>query len=140
VWEPVEHLRDSIGTRVRVEHPLATATEEKAPVSHFLEATVFWRNPVLIALAALVLLGLCIVAYARGLRGPYWIAGALLALSYAHLWLVWMGGALEVSRHSLLASVQLRLGIWLAALWLLDALLTSRSAQVTEASSHARAT
>jgi hypothetical protein len=140
LWEPVAHLRDSIGTRVRVEHPLATATEEKAPVSHFLEATLFWRNPALVAFVALALLGLCIVAYARGLRGPYWIGAALLVFAYAHLWLVWMGGALEVARHSLLASVQIRLGIWLAALWLLDAFLTTRSSQVTEASSHARTT
>lgn len=56
------------------------------------------------------------------------VAAGLIALAYPHLLLVWIGGALEVTRHSLLASIQLRLGLWLAAVWLLDAFLTHETA------------
>ncbi len=129
LWEPVAHLRDSVGTRVQVERKFAADTEERAPVSKFLEAVLFVRNPLLLALWSLVTLALCVVALLRGWRGVFVLAGSLVALTYPHLWLVWVGGALEVARHSLLASMQLRLGLWLSALWLLDALLTKQAAR-----------
>jgi hypothetical protein len=135
LWEPVAHLRDSIGTRVRVEMKLAADTEEESPISRFLEAFVFVRNPLLVALAGLAILGGCVVALLKGRRGAFVVAAALLALTYPHLWLVWTGGALEVSRHSLLASFQLRLGIVLGAVWLLDA-ARMRPSEETEALAH----
>jgi len=128
LWEPIAHIRDSVGTRVQVERKFAADTEEHAPVSKFLEAVLFVRNPLLLVLWSLVTVALCVVALIAGWRGVYVLAGALVALTYPHLWLVWVGGALEVARHSLLASVQLRLGLWLSALWLLDTLLTNRAA------------
>jgi len=127
LWEPVAHLRDSVGTRVRVELPLAADTAERAPVSRFLDAVFFIRNPLLLVLWALGLIVLALVAFVRGVRGVYVVGVALVGLVYPHLWLVWVGGALEVARHSLLASVQLRVGLWLGSLWLLDAFLTRSS-------------
>ena len=127
VWEPAAHLRESVGTRVRVELPLATDTAERAPVSEFLEAVFFVRNPVLLVVWALALIVLAVAALVRGVRGVYVIGVALVVLAYPHLWLIWAGGALEVARHSLLASVQLRVGLWLGSLWLLDAFLTRGS-------------
>jgi hypothetical protein len=50
-----------------------------------------------------------------------WAALALLLLSYPHLALVWHGDAMEVGRHALAAGVQLRLGLWLALLFGLQA-------------------
>jgi hypothetical protein len=128
LWEPVAHLRDSVGTRVKVELKFAADTEEKAPVSTVFDAVFFVRNPLALALWSIVMLALCVLALVAGWRGPFVLAGALVALTYPHLWLVWSGGALEVARHSLLASVQLRLGLWLSVLWLLDARLSPRAA------------
>lgn len=127
VWEPVAHGRESIGSRVQVELPYAADTAENAPVSKLFEALVFWRNPVLVALGALAVFVAAVVALVRGLRGVFVIGAALVALAYPHLWLVWTGGALEVARHSILASFQLRLGIWLGACWIVDAVLVARS-------------
>jgi len=128
LWEPLAHLRDSVGTRVRVELPFAADTQEHAPISTFFDAVFFVRNPLVLALWSIVMLALCALALVAGWRGPFVLAGALVALTYPHLWLVWGGGALEVARHSLLASVQLRLGLWLSVLWLLDARLSPRAA------------
>ena len=97
--------------------------------------------------APLVLLGLAVsvvVALVRRRRGAFVVAGALVALAYPHLWLVWIGGALEVTRHSMLPSVQLRIGLWLSVVWLLDAALdrrpgaTASEATASEPPSHAR--
>lgn len=133
VWEPVAHVRDSLGTRVRVEHPLAANTRERSPVGHFLEAVFFVRNPLAVVLAALAVLATSIYALATkrrdGHQGAFVVAAAIIALTYPHLALVWTGDALEVTRHSLLASVMLRIGIWLGAIWLLDHFLTERRHQ-----------
>jgi hypothetical protein len=124
LWEPVAHLRYSIGTRAKVE--VTTGTDEHAPLSQALEAVFFARNPLLNACWAVMILALAASAVLRRIRGVFVIAAALVALSYPHLWLIWIGDALEVTRHSLLASVQLRLGLWLGTVWLLDAILESR--------------
>jgi hypothetical protein len=121
LWQPIAYLRESIGTRVQID--IGSGTEEHAPVSKVLEALVFVRNPLLVACWAVVMLALAALALIRRKRGTFVIAAALVALTYPHLWLVWIGGALEVTRHSLLASVQLRLGLWLSVVWLLDAYL-----------------
>jgi hypothetical protein len=128
LWEPLAHLRASVGTRLKVEIVL---TGEKAPVSKALETVFFARNPTLLAGWAVLMLMLCAVALARRIRGVFAIAAALIALTYPHLWLVCIGGGLEVTRHSLLASVQLRLGLWLSVVWLLDATLDRRRAAPT---------
>jgi hypothetical protein len=124
LWEPVAHLRESIGTRVRVEMELAADTQERSPIAHVLEAVIFVRNPLLLALWTIVTVAACVVAAIQRRRGPWMMAGALVVLTYPHLWLVWGGGALEVARHSLMASIQLRIGLWLSAIWLLDSYLT----------------
>ena len=129
IWEPAAHVRDSLGTRVQVELPLAAATAEKSPVGHFFEAVFFVRNPFVVVLAALAVLAISIYALATKRRGVFVVAAAIIALTYPHLWLVWTGDALEVTRHSLLASVMLRIGIWLGALWLLDHFLIERRHQ-----------
>ena len=126
VWEPAAHVRDSLGTRVQVELPLAADTQERSPIGHFFEAAFFVRNPAIVVLAALAVLATSIYALATKRRGAFVVAAAIIALTYPHLWLVWTGDALEVTRHSLLASVMLRIGIWLGALWLLDSFLTDR--------------
>ena len=126
LWEPVAHVRDSLGTRVQVELPLAAATRERSPIGHFFEAVFFVRNPAIVVIAALAVLALSIYALATKRRGPFVVAAAVIALTYPHLWLVWTGDALEVTRHSLLASVMLRIGIWLGALWLLDTFVPKR--------------
>jgi hypothetical protein len=122
VAEPMEHLDWSLGTRVRLE----SQTGERAPVSQLLETGVFIRNPLALLLSAAVIVISCILVRRRRAGGPYVIAAALILLTYAHLWLVWTGGALEVTRHSLVASVQLRLGLWLGAFWIIDAMLAPR--------------
>jgi type IV secretory pathway VirB2 component (pilin) len=122
-WEPLAHVRESIGTRVRVD--LATGIHEDAPVSGGLEKVFEVRNPALAigwAIALLVVMLFAAWRYRR--RGVYVIAAALLLAAYPHLWLVWVGDAEEVTRHSLLATVQLHLGLWLGTVWLLDAFLT----------------
>jgi hypothetical protein len=119
LWEPYAHARDSVGTRVRVE--IGTGSDEHAPVSGFLEAFVFVRNPLLVTLAGVAaVISAAVVLVRRRQSSALLIAFALVALAFPHLWLVWVGGALEVTRHSLLASIQLRLGIWLTLVWLLD--------------------
>jgi hypothetical protein len=129
LWEPLANVRDSLGRRVKLEHPFAADTEESSPPGHFFEAAFFVRNPALVILAALAVLAASIYALAIKRRGPFVVAAAIIALTYPHLWLVWTGDALEVTRHSLLASVMLRIGIWLGALWLVDNFLSDRRAQ-----------
>ena len=137
VWQPIAYLRYSIGTRNKVE--VGLATDERSPVSQALERVFFVRNPLLVACWALLVLALAAVAFIRRVRGAFDVAFALVALTYPHLWIVWIGDALEVTRHSLLASVQLRIGLWLSVVWLLDAALDRRrGAPVSEPSSHAR--
>jgi hypothetical protein len=53
-----------------------------------------------------------------------------------YLWIVWISDALEVTRHSLLASVQLRVGVWLGILWVIDALLDVRDEKRRLAARH----
>jgi hypothetical protein len=122
--EPMEHLDWSLGTRVRLERQ----TGERAPVSQLLETVVFIRNPLVLLISAAVVITSSVLLRRRRGRGPYVIASALILLTYFHLWLVWSGGALEVTRHSLVASIQLRLGLWLGALWIVDALIVARRA------------
>lgn len=105
---------------------ITTGSDEHAPVSNALETVFFARNPPFVAVWAVVTVLLAALAFMRRRRGVFVIAAALLLLVYPHLWLIWVGGALEVTRHSLLASVQLRLGLWLGAVWLLDAALDRR--------------
>ena len=90
------------------------------------DAAFFVRNPAIVVLAALAVLATSMYALATKRRGAFVVAAAIIVLTYPHLWLVWTGDALEVTRHSLLASVMLRIGIWLGALWLLDSFLTDR--------------
>ena len=73
-------------------------TGEHAPFSTFLDALFFVRNPLLLALWSIATIALCVAALLKGWRGVFVLAGALVALAYPHLWLVWMGGALEVAR------------------------------------------
>ena len=127
-WEPLAHIRDSVGTRVETEH--GTGSREHAPVAKVFDAVFFVRNPTLLVVwAALVLAGSVLVLARRRRLGIAAIAAGLVALTYPHLWLIWVGGALEVSRHSLLASIQLRLGLWLGTVWLIVALLAARESQ-----------
>jgi hypothetical protein len=125
LWEPIAHVRYAIGVRPRVE--IGTGTHEHAPVSEVFEAVFLFRNPLAALLLGVIVLAGCIAAYATGKRGAYVVAAAMLALFYPQLWLVWVGDALEVTRHALLANLQLHLGIWLGALWILDAVLTTAS-------------
>ena len=78
------------------------------------------------AVGGLALLGAASWAAAwarwRRLNGRgLWVSLALLLLSYPHLALVWHGDAMEVGRHAVAAAVQLRLGLWLAVLFGLQA-------------------
>jgi hypothetical protein len=50
-------------------------------------------------------------------------------LTYPHLWAVWTGDAFDVTRHGLAASVELRLGLWLATLALVDAWMPAGGAR-----------
>jgi hypothetical protein len=133
LWQPLAYLRYSIGTRVKVD--LTTQDGERAPVSKALKTVFFVRNPAFVAGWAVLMMALALVALRRRMRGAFVVSAALVALAYPHLWLVWVGGALEVTRHSLLASVQLRLGLWLSVIWLLDATLDRRRAAPTNSRS-----
>jgi hypothetical protein len=126
VAEPVRHLDWSLGTRVHLEAANGVDTAERSPLSHALDTVVFIMNPWALAIAAAIQLALSIVFWFSGYRGPFAIAAALIALVYVHLWLVFTGDAIEVTRHSVVASIQLRLALWLCALWLVDALLAGR--------------
>ena len=126
LWEPLANVRESIGTRDRVD--LATESGEHAPVSHVLESVFEVRDPALAITWTVALLVLMSLAWVRRVRGVFVIAFALLLAVYPHLWLVWVGDAEEVTRHSLLATVQLHLGLWLGTVWLVDAYLARKDA------------
>jgi hypothetical protein len=86
------------------------------------------RNPALAITWAVALLVLMALAWRRRLRGAYVIAAALVLAAYPDLWLVWVGDAEEVTRHSVLATLQLHLGLWLGTVWLVDAYLARERA------------
>jgi hypothetical protein len=121
LWEPARHLDWSLGTRVRVEDARAGDTFERSAISHRLDRYVAVFNPTLLVVASVLLLAACTWLWVRGRRGPFLFAAALVLLAYVHLWLVWTGDALEVTRHSVVAATQLRLGLWLGLLWVIDA-------------------
>ncbi|HEX4492832.1 MAG TPA: hypothetical protein VH914_16620 [Acidimicrobiia bacterium] len=126
VWEPLSHIRESVGTRNRVD--IASGTYEHAPVSEALEKVFDVRNPAVAVGWAIALLVLMLVAAVRRRRGVWVIATAMLVATYPHLWLVWVGDAEEVTRHSLLASMQLHLALLLGTVWLIDAFVAREHA------------
>jgi hypothetical protein len=87
------------------------------------EAVVFPRSP-RVVLGWLLLLVVGLACLGAGVARPNLVVGgALLALAYVHLWVVWTGDAVELERHGLGAAVQLQLGLWLLSVGLVDALL-----------------
>jgi hypothetical protein len=119
LWEPLSHVRETIGTEV----PLATAafTGLHDPFAKDLERVVFPRSPaVLLGWTVLVLLALVITGVRRGWPRAATLPAVLIVLTYPHLWAVWTGDAFDVARHALGASVELRLGLWLAIAAVLD--------------------
>jgi hypothetical protein len=125
LWEPLANARLTIGTEV----PLASAafTGLHDPIAKRIETVVFPRSPaVLIGWIALVALALAVTGVKRGWPRAATLPAVLILLTYPHLWAVWTGDAFDVTRHALGASVQLRLGLWLATVALLDAWLPRR--------------
>ena len=120
-WEPLAHARKMIGILLPVAE--ITGTQLRAGFTRPVDVVAFPRSPiVLLAWIAILAVGVAIV----GTRRPnalVWIGGALIGLTYVHLWVVWNGDAAELSRHGLAASLQLALGLWFLSLGLLDALI-----------------
>jgi hypothetical protein len=120
LWEPLAHIRLSVGTEV----PLAAVafTQLKAPIARWIENVVFPRSPrVLAGWLAVDAIALAITVRRRGWIHSATVPVVLVLLTYPHLWAVWTGDAADVSRHALAASVQLRLGLWLLAAAIVDA-------------------
>ena len=59
-------------------------------------------------------------------RGAVLLLVGVLVLAVPHLWLVWVGDAHNVARHSVTASVQFRLAGWLVLVLAADELLAGR--------------
>jgi hypothetical protein len=121
LWEPLARERRIIGTRV----PVAEIAGTRLHASHAkaVEAVVFPRSP-RVVLGWLLLLVVGLACLGAGVARPNLVVGgALLALAYVHLWVVWTGDAVELERHGLGAAVQLQLGLWLLSVGLVDALL-----------------
>jgi hypothetical protein len=133
LWEPLAHGRSIVGTRV----PLAEIAGTGLHASHAdaIGKLVFPRSPpVLVVWLALLAIGLVVLG-SQIARSILLVGGALVVLTYVHMWVVWTGDAVELERHGLGAAVQLQVGLWLLSLGLLDALLLrfSRAAAAPDA-------
>jgi hypothetical protein len=125
--EPARHLDWMVGTRVRVDR-IAAPREQYAPLSRALEPVVFVRSPALLVLwSGLLAVGGLLLARRGRWPAAATVPALALALVPLHLWLVWAGGQLEVTRHSLAANVQLRLGLWLTTVLLVEAAACART-------------
>lgn len=125
VWEPIAHTQEMIGTRLPVAY--ITFTGLNASYARSVEAVVFPRSPrVLLGWLLGLLIALAITCRRKGWPAAATLPAALLLLTYVHLWAVWSGDAVELARHGLGASLQLRLGLWMLSLVLLDAFLSAR--------------
>jgi hypothetical protein len=137
LWEPLAHARQSIGTRLPLSDAALTGLND--PVGRSIETTMFPRSPrVLVVWLAIDALALAFTLRRRGWPTPASLPVALTALTYPHLWAVWTGDAFDVTRHALAASIQLRLGLWLTSLAVLDAWLSSRDVSPSPPSSRPR--
>ena len=126
LWEPLAHARLTIGTEVPL--ALVAYTGLSDPTAKRIETVVFPRSPrVLIGWLGALALALAVTVRKRGWPRAANLPTALILLTYPHLWAVWSGDAFDVTRHALTASVQLRLGLWLASVAVLDAWLPGRS-------------
>jgi hypothetical protein len=122
LWEPLAHIRLTVGTEV----PLAATayTGLRDPTARWIENVVFPRSPhVLVGWLAVEALALAIAVWRRGSIRSATLPAGLVLLTYPHLWAVWTGDAADVARHALAASVELRLGLWLLVAALVDAAL-----------------
>ncbi len=78
-------------------------------------------------LGMLVLLGVSL-ACAMMSRSSCWLTPlGLVVLAWPHALVVWHGDSMEVSRHALQMNVHLRLGTWVLALLVLDAIVARRT-------------
>ncbi len=118
-WEPLAHVRRMVGERF----PLAgiTFTGLSDGVARSIETVAFPRSPrVILAWLLADGVALAVVVRRRGWIGAATIPVALIGLTYPHLWAVWTGDAIELTRHGLAVSVQLRLGLWLLTAAIVD--------------------
>jgi hypothetical protein len=124
LWEPLAHVRQSIGTRLPLSDAAFTGLDD--PIGRSIETTMIPRSPrVLVIWLAIDALALAFTVRRRGWPTAATLPVALILLTYPHLWAVWTGDAFDVNRHALAASIQLRLGLWLASLAVLDAWSTA---------------
>jgi hypothetical protein len=115
---------------------LGDATVWQAPPAYtpvlpaWLEQLVFFPYTWLLILVAAALAG-WLIAVVRRRSSPAWIVPlGMLALVYPHLWVVWNGDAMEIGRHAVGVSTQLRLSLLLLLLLTLDAFATRAPAAV----------
>lgn len=119
-----------------------TTLPENYPLSHYrpaearavlpglLDGLVFPRPAWGVLASALVVAGVAGVAVRRTRPGRHWLVPvATLAVTPAHLLLVWHGDAAEVTRHAIVATVSVRLALVLLAVLAVDELLAPRSSR-----------
>ena len=122
LWEPLAHSRLTIGTQLPLGLVAFNGLDD--PSGRSIERWVFPRSPrVLVGWLVLDALALAYTVRRRGWPRAAMLPVVLVVLTYAHLWAIWTGDAFDVTRHALAASVQLRLGLWLTTVAVLDAWL-----------------
>jgi hypothetical protein len=94
-----------------------------------LSSLLYTRNMTILLTWAGITLLVALIAAGFGLARPAWLVpAALLALLYPMMFIVWHGDAMEVGRHSHLIGIQLRLALWMLAVFLVDSLVRGRVA------------
>lgn len=78
-------------------------------------------------MAMLVLLGVALACAARWPRSGWLVPLGLVILAWPHALVVWHGDSMEVTRHALQMNVQLRLGAWVLALYVIDSIAARRT-------------
>lgn len=82
------------------------------------------RHALLLTWLAGVLIGLSGATF-MSQQNSFWLVPLfLILLAYPHVVIVWHGDAMEVPRHALMASIQLRLGVWITVLFAVNIVLT----------------
>jgi hypothetical protein len=128
LWEPIANARLTVGTEIPVS--LVSGTGFTDPTGRSIENWMFPRSPrVIIGWLALDALALAFTVRRRGWPRSATVPVVLVLLTYPHLWAVWTGDAFDVTRHALAASVQLRLGLWLTTVALVDAWMPAAAAE-----------
>lgn len=130
--EPFRHAQDLVAPNLNY-----FQTGGFSPIlPEALGAAIFWEEwPRLLIWGPLILvLGLRMIIHQRQ-RNLLLLSVVLILLFYPHAAIAWHGDANGVGRHAFLASLHLRIGLWLLLLSSADMLLLGESLQVLKSRS-----